>query len=290
MLLFYIDEFGDGEMGFTRSSDGRRVLKLGASEWFILSAVGIKETSRPDLAKSIQHFKDIYFPGWPLLSWKDTEIKGRHLKQAATRLSSGRIVLRPDGWRTLTSHQFVRLVADLERLWRKFRPMVYVVAIDKSRVLNQRSPRPDPVGAAYTFLQQRLALMHGQVFGGTEGVLLIADEQTSHEKFFRQGHLTTLRTRLTAGLPMQPDFNLILDKPVWIDPKLNEYDREILQLPDIVAFASAQAVLHGKVPAEPSLLWRHIAPCLMSHWRNGTPVGGGFFIWPRPVGGYPTGL
>lgn len=90
MLLFYLDEFGEGSM--RRQRVGRRwVLDPAVSPWFILGAVGIKETMRKDLAEDITEIKVRYFPGWNQGLWKDTEIirsvppSGRHDDPSRTR-------------------------------------------------------------------------------------------------------------------------------------------------------------------------------------------------------------
>src|SRR5207247_8897772 len=124
-----------------------------------------------------------------------------------------------------------------KRLYTKIRPTVYAVAVDKRAL--PRPPQPwDPVTIAYSFLQQRLAFLVDEVFGDAEGALMVADDQQSHEKLFRSGKMLATRLQITGGLPRQPNFDLVLDRPVWIDPDLHPLDREILQLSDIVCYST----------------------------------------------------
>src|SRR6266705_529787 len=234
MLLFYLDEFGEGAMKRERVRN-RWVLDPHVSQWFVLAAVGIAETSRNDLAANIVQIKDRYFSKWRDFPWKDSEIKGRYLHNAMTRLAARR---RPsqNGYRTLTLSRAQRLCADLNRLFLKFRPIIYAVAVDK-RALARRPQPWEPVAVAYSFLQQRLAFLVDEVFGDAEGALMVADDQQSHEKLFRSGKMLATRLQITGALPRQPNFDLVLDRPVWIDPNLHPLDREILQLPDVVCYA-----------------------------------------------------
>lgn len=142
----------------------------------------------------------------------------------------------------------------------------------------------------YTYLQQRLSLLVEQVYGRT-GVLMIADEQTAHESLFRQGTVHKVRTHMTSRGRMSrpPNFNLILDKPIWIDPELNVLDREIIQLADIVAYSSARLVQTNSVPTDPWFIWPQIADCLSVHWTSGCIGKAGFTIYPEPIP-YPPGL
>jgi hypothetical protein len=295
VLLFYIDEYGDTELTRQRANSSLPwALKPGSSEWFVLSAVGIPETSRLDFARRIQEVKATHFPkDFPSGPWKNTEIKGRFLRMAGDRLQRGKYPLNPLGYRALSStDKLERLCADLARLWPRFRPLVYVVAIDKKKLIQRtRNRRLHPLGIAYTYLQQRLSLLVAQVYGQTEGVLMIADEQSAHESFFRQGQVHKVRTHLTdrGRMTRPPDFNLILDKPIWINPDLNVMDREIIQLADITAYSAARLIQSNAVPAEPWFFWQQIAACLSVHWTSGCIEGGGLTIYPKP-NPYPPGL
>jgi hypothetical protein len=286
MLIFYLDEFGDGCL--KRSRQGNRwVLAANVSQWFVLGAVGIAETSRRDLAEDIIEIKDKYFPGWTTNPWKDTEIKGRFLSNAHARRSGGKPPSKA-GYRHLTLVQVTKLCEDLSRLFMKFRPTVYVVAVDKARLAKHASPYK-PEGVAYAFLQQRLALVVDEVYGDAEGALMVADEQQSHEKMFRSGEMLAIRTQVTTGLPRQPNFDLILDRPVWINPDLHRFDREILQLSDIVCYSVGAMLGAWAVPTTVACLWKEISACLATHWTTGRVPDGGISIYPRPDR-YPAGL
>lgn len=280
MLLFYLDEFGDGSMKRQRVG-GRWVLDPSVSPWFILGAVGIKETMRKDLAEDIREIKTRYFPGWDQRSWKDTEIKGRHLHQAMTMTRVGRVPWER-GYQHLDLRQVGSLCADLARLFRQFRPIVYVMAIDKVAHARVRGQLREPEAIAYAFLEQRLALLIDDVYGDAEGALMIADDQQSHERLFRTGRMLEVRTTITAGLPRQPNFDLVLDRPVWIDPMLHPLDREILQLPDIVCYSVATLLQRGSPPTSAAHMWKYIRPCLAYHFNTGEPKDAGLSIYPRP--------
>ncbi len=260
---------------------GRWVLDPSVSPWFILGAVGIKETMRKDLAEDIREIKTRYFPGWDQRSWKDTEIKGRHLHQAMTMTRVGRVPWER-GYQHLDLRQVGSLCADLARLFRQFRPIVYVMAIDKVAHARVRGQLREPEAIAYAFLEQRLALLIDDVYGDAEGALMIADDQQSHERLFRTGRMLEVRTTITAGLPRQPNFDLVLDRPVWIDPMLHPLDREILQLPDIVCYSVATLLQRGSPPTSAAHMWKYIRPCLAYHFNTGEPKDAGLSIYPRP--------
>ena len=94
---------------------------------------------------------------------------------------------------------------------------------------------------------------------------------------------------MTSSLPVQPNFELLLDRPMWINPDWHPLDREILQLPDLVAYAVSEAVRIGAAPIGQHLLWDDFAPCLATHWATGAVADAGLAIVPRPTV-YPTGI
>lgn len=256
---------------------------------FVLAAVGIQDTSRLDLAASIRTVKERYFPQHFPGEWDHTEFKGRFIRNLGTRLAEGKGVFSPRGYSTLSRGDFGRMVFDLSLVWRRFRPQVYVVVVDKRELIQKRTV-PNPVGLAYTFLQQRLTLQATRVYGKSEGVLLIADEQTTHERYFRKGEIHEARAALTSNLRGAPiDFDAILDKPIWINPSLNTIDREIIQLADIAAYTTAQFVLRNGPPTEKYLFWDAVRPCFATHWNTGLVADGGLAIYPKPQP-YPPGL
>lgn len=287
MWLFYVDEFGD-DVSLKDPSAAQPKLKPGAAEWFVLSAVGIPAHSRLTLADQIRITKDRAFPGWSTRPWARSEIKGRHLRYAHDRLSAGKTVSRPAAHAGLTPKTLKRLCADLSWSFYKYRPLVYVVAIDKQRLITDNKGF-SPVGIAYTFLQQRLALLTEQILGPSEGVVIVADEHIGHERHFREGEFHKVRAALTRNLRTQPDFELLLDKPVWIDAQQSIVDRELLQLPDIVAYAAGSTCKRDAVPTHPGVLWPAIASHLALNWSSHKVPGGGFTIYPRPSK-YPKGL
>lgn len=144
MLLFYIDEFGDSELKRQRAHRGLPwSLKPGVSDWFVLSAVGIPESTRLDLAGRVQDLKATHFgKSWATRPWKDTEIKGRFLRMAGERLQRGKQPIHPFGYQRLSSMRHLEaLCQDLGNLWRLFRPITYVVAIDKKRLIQRKYQR-----------------------------------------------------------------------------------------------------------------------------------------------------
>jgi hypothetical protein len=228
VLIFYLDEFGEGSLKRARVAN-RWVLDPAVSEWYVLAAVGVAETSRKDLAEDIMDLKDRYLPAWRQFPWKDSELKGRYLHNAVTKLSTRRLPSQT-GYRNLRLTAVRKLCEDLSKLFMKFRPTVYSIAIDK-RALARRNNPWDPVGVAYAFLQQRLALLVDEVYGDAEGALMVADDQQSHEKLFRSGRMRAIRSQITAGLPRQPNFDLVLDRPVWIDPDLHPWTARSFNFP-----------------------------------------------------------
>lgn len=287
MLLFYVDESGETNM---RRRLGARTWQLapGASPLFVLAAVGVHQASRSDVAQDITQIKDRVFPGWRTQPWGDTELKGSYLAQAQRRLDSGRIPLNPPGYRGMTGPNLANLRASLGSLFKKYRPVIYAIAVDKVAEVQRAVPRPAE-GIAYAFLHQRLALLIDHVFGDDYGALVIADEQQTHERFFRSGRMLAMRTTMTSALPVQPNFELLLDRPMWINPDWHPLDREILQLPDLVAYAVSEAVRTGIAPLGQHLLWDDFASCFATHWGTGAVADAGLAIVPRPVA-YPHGV
>lgn len=259
---------------------GRWVLDPAVAPWFVLSGVGIAETSRKDLAENFFAIKDRYFQNWRDRPWDETEIKGRYLHSAVMRLAMGE---RPwhKGYRHLTTTTAKNLCAELGRLFSKFRPITYAVAIDKAPHARKSSPR-EPVAIAYSFLQQRLALLIDDIYGDAEGALMVADQEQGHEKMFRSGQMLTIRTEITEGLPRQPNFDLLLDRPVWIDSKLHPLDREILQMPDLVCYAVGELLRSGSAPEGHAFMWPEVRSCFACHFTTGAIPDAGISIYPRP--------
>lgn len=279
MLLFYIDEFGDHSMRTADDSPAR--LKQGVSEWFILSAVGIQSSSRKPLAEAIFEIKERHFgPGIRVEPWAHSEIKGRYLFRASRSVATGHVLAKPTAFATLNTVDKVEaLILDLGLVFARYRPLVFAAAVDKKRLLGKGKSEP-PLGAAYAYLAQRVSLTMEKLHAG-ETAIMIADQQAQHESFFRSGDLNASRDRLTQNLPIQPNFNLVLDKPLWVDTDLSSWDREILQLADIVAYSVAEAVKRGSGPSESCYLWEQIRASMAIHWSTGKIAGGGLSIYPR---------
>lgn len=282
MIIFYIDEFGDASLNTAEGAAGGRQLKAGVSEWFVLAAVGIRDSSRKPLAEAIVEVKERHFgSGVALQAWRDSEIKGRHLARVARSAANGKVITDPAAYEVLDSPDKVTaLIEDIELIFLKYRPLIFSAAVDK-RALLKRSRPEIPLGAAYTYLQQRVALTMEKLHAG-EAAILVADQQTDHERFFRSGEMNRVRDRMTSPLAVKPNYNLVLDKPLWVDTDLSTWDREIIQLSDIAAYSVAQLLQSGAAPERPCYLWRAIRANLAAHWSTGEIWGGGLAIHPKP--------
>lgn len=279
MLLFYVDEHGDHSMA---TRDGSKYeLKQGVSPWFILAAVGIRDSSRMPLAEALFEIKQRHFgEAATALPWGQTEIKGRHLSRLARSVRAGRAP-NPVGYRAVnTVTKSDALVKDLGLIFSKYRPITFVVAVDKRRLL-RRHPEVHPLGAAYAYLHQRVALTIEKLHTG-ESAMFIADQQEEHERFFRSGEMQRTRDHLSEGLRVKPNFSLVLDKPLWVDTDFSSWDREVIQLPDIAAFSAHECVSTGHPPAQTSHLWPQIRSTMALHWRTGTIESSGLAIYPKP--------
>jgi hypothetical protein len=281
MLIFYIDEFGDDSL--LSAPGDPKALKAGVSPWFVLSAIGVRDSSRERLAQAIVEAKEKAFGGYDeLRPWGDSEIKGRHLVRCSRRLTSGKSLSGPAAYSTLNVAGLEALIAELASIFGRFRPVIFSVAVDKHALLQRKQSLQRPVlGIAYTYLLQRVALTVDRIYSG-EPAILVADQQTSHERFFRSGGMHQVRDEMTNPLPVQPRFDLVLDKPLWIDTDLSRWDREILQLADIVAYSTGRCVLQGSEPEESPYLWASVRGHMALGWSSGSVLGGGFAIHPKP--------
>ena len=234
------------------------------------------------LAEAIVKLKGRHFgDGYLDLPWSETEIKGRYLRQLVEGAVNGNADL-PAGYATLDSEQArTALVRDLDTLLAKFRPLIFSVAIDKVRVLELGAEGQAPLGAAYAYLMQRVARTMEDLHNG-DGAILVADQQHEHEQLFKSGEINRVRDHFSQRLWRQPNYNVVLDKPLWIDTELSTWDREIIQLADLVAYSVGWCVEHGKPPAGPSFLWKRISSLMAIHWGTGRIESGGFAIYPKP--------
>lgn len=290
MWLFYVDESGSDSMA-TVTTNGVTSLKPGNSDWFVLSAVGIPDHCRLTLAEQMRVVKDRTFVDWRDKPWSDSEIKGSFIRHAALKLAKGEAPMKPAAYKGLTERQVKTLCSDLGWVLRKYRPIIYAIAIDKRALLAKHANGdiPSAAGIAYTYLQQRLALLAEQILGVTETVAIVADEQTGHEGEFREGKLHAVRKEFSKNLAKKPNFDLLLDKPVWVNAALSETEREIIQLADVVAYAAATTCQTGSVPTEYYCIWDNVASCMALNWRTHKLPNGGFTIYPKPTH-YPAGL
>src|SRR5690625_3210491 len=233
MLLFYVDERGDSSIQYDDSLP-TPTLSAKPSPYFTLSAVGIRDSSRRPIADALFEIKKRYFGDLAAeLPWAESEIKGRYLRRAARFARDGRFLLSPDAFRELDSPKKVAdLVKDIGLLFDKHRPIILSVTIDKQRLVRTRPERDhDALGAAYSLIQERIALSLEKLYSG-ESAILIADQQTEHEKYFRSGQMNRMREQFSGGLRVKPNFDLVIDKPLWLDTELSSWDRELLQLAD----------------------------------------------------------
>lgn len=282
MIIFYVDEYGDHSMRIDEGNSGAPQLKKGVSEWFVLSAVGIRDSSRKPLAEALFEIKARHFgAGVALQPWGDSEIKGRFLFRAARSAAAGKTLASPAAYQVLdTPDKVTALIDDIGLLFLKYRPLIFSASVDK-RVLLGRKKQEPPLGAAYTYLQQRVALTMEKLHAG-EAAILVADQQTQHETFFRSGEMNIVRDRMTHPLPLKPNYNLVLDKPLWVDTELSTWDRELIQLSDIVAYSVAECLKRGEAPSEACYLWKALRQNFAAHWSTGDVWGGGLAMYPKP--------
>jgi len=284
MLLYYVDECGDAK-GWPR--DGESGPK--PSDYFVLAAVGIPDTARQNAAEALVALrsKHLHLPGGGMPpQWDAQEIKGRYVAQAARALSKGDQPARSVFRTAFSSRETATgLLHSLRNIFNRFRPIIFVVAIDKKR-LAEMDRGIDPLGAAYAILHQRVAQTLDKVLAG-EAAIFVADQQVEHEAYFRDGRMNAARDAMASRLHSVPGFNRVLDKPLWIDPSLSEWDREIIQLADIVAYSTYELVKRNSAPTEDYYLWDAIEPWLARHWGSGKVAGGGLAVFPPPKR-YPT--
>ncbi|MFJ9313815.1 DUF3800 domain-containing protein [Pimelobacter simplex] len=288
MLLFYVDECGGHTMNIVSDADGKARLKDGASRYFVLSGVGVRDSSRKPLAEQLFEIKKEYFGQYVDGPWGDTEIKGRHLFRAHRSVSAGKVLSSPAGYQALDTVAKVRgFVKQLGLVFDTYRPITFTIVVDKAALIG-RDPHKTvaPLGAAYAYLHQRIALSLERLYAG-ESAILIADQQTQHEQFFRSGQMNAARDKLSTGLSTKPNFDLVIDKPLWVDTDLSSWDRELIQLADIVAYTTTECMKSGCAPTHFAYLWDQIRPTVALHWRHGRIERGGFAIYPRPQA-YPT--
>lgn len=278
MLIFYIDESGHHHMA--PSPHNPAELVEDTTDWFVLSAVGIRDTSRRPLAEEVDRIKRTYLTPVEGETWDATELKGRRL--AITRGALEAREHRNDAYPSLTTKaQLLAVERASSLLFSRFRPLVFSIAVDK-RALFAKRPGESALGWAYAFLYRRIALTLERVYPG-EGGVLVADRQTEHERAFSEGALTRLRDDLADSAPwLRADYRLLLDRPIWIDSTLSTWDREIVQIADLVAFTTHEGLARGFSSPAAAPLWPSIRQVLAPDWQTGTPDGEGLVIFPKP--------
>lgn len=288
MLLFYVDECGDSSLRLD-SKARPNTLHSAVSRYFTLSAVGIRDSARKPLADALfetksRHFGNIAKTG----AWADTEIKGRFLRRAQRGAAAGSPLQSPAGYQRLdTTKKVTHLTDDIGLLISKHRPLVLSVTIDKQALLDYPDPQfHDALGVAYALLQERVAFTLEKLYVG-ESAVLIADQQTEHERYFRAGDMLKMRGLMSEKLRVKPNFDLVIDKPLWLDTDLSSWDRELLQLADIVAYSCNECVGTGQAPQRETYLWPQIRRSMAIHWRTGEVVQAGFTVYPRKTVYYP---
>lgn len=273
MLIFYVDESG-------HHTDGERTDRE-QERWFVLSAVGIRDTTRRPLAEALVSLKNRHLGSSDGHGWGATELKGRNLAITRKRLAGsdlGPNEVTDDYVAIRTARQFAQLVKESGLLFSRFRPIVFSIAIDRRSL----APEESALGWAYTFLYRRIALALERLYPG-EGGVLVCDRQDAHEKAFAAGELIAIRKRLDGDGKRTADYRLLLDRPLWVDPSMSTWDREIIQLADLVAFTTHEGVRHGFTSANAIDLWRFIRPTLAVRWDTGEPDREGLVIAPPPA-------
>lgn len=244
--------------------------------------MGVRDVSRAPLAQALTALKKKHF-GSDVFDrdWSTSEIKGSLLNHAMVHARQGRVVAAPSAYRALdTVAKTDAFIADVGLLFSTYRPIIFVQVIDKKTMLTRESDLT-PLGVAYAYMHQRIARVVEQQFSG-ESAMIVADEQKEHEKHFNSGALNRARETVTKLWTHQPNFNLVMDKPLWIDPKLSSWDREIIQLADIVAFSASKVMSTGAAPTDRQFLWAEIRACLSVNVSTGGRVYDGFGIYPSP--------
>lgn len=279
MLIFYVDETGDSAMTAVEASVPPELNPIHSS-FFTLAAVGVHDSQRKPLAERMLQLKRTHFGDAVDGAWGDTEIKGRYLLHFARNAGARHPWNAPAGWTALTDRaKLDALIHDLALLLGQFRPTVLVNVVDKRRAV-ARGLAFNPIGIAYRYLQRNIALILENQYAGESG-MIVADQQTEHEKLFRSGEMHEIRKALALELSREANFSLVLDKPLWVDTDLSTWDREIIQLADIASFLVTRVMEDdGMPPAELSPLWEALLPAFARHPVSGRILGRGIAMYP----------
>ncbi|WP_171013196.1 DUF3800 domain-containing protein [Microbacterium sp. 2FI] len=278
MLIFYVDETGNSSLATVPASSPPE-LAPGSGNFFTLAGVGIRDSSRKPLAEYLLRLKAKHFGVVDDDVWADTEIKGRYLLHVARALRNGKAHAAPKGWRRLENLEaFDAMLRDLALALLTFRPLVLANVVDKRKVV-ARGIDLNPIGIAYSYLQRNITLTLEHHHAG-ESAVIVADQQTQHEALFKSGGIHEIRQALVKDLTQVPNYNLVLDKPLWVDTDLSIWDREIIQIADIAAFLVTKLVEDGEPPAELAVLWDALLPQFALHHKSGRVLGRGIAMYP----------
>lgn len=278
MILFYIDESGHHRMA--PDDDDPSHLARDTTDWFVLSAVGIRDSERESTAEAVFALKERHLGADAERPWGETELKGRRLAITRRRLGGGRVDPEADYPALGDTRQLDELDDAIGAILADLDELTFTIAIDKHRLFERR-PGVPALGSAYAFLYRRIALTLAERFPGEHGIL-IADQQTEHEKAFRDHELLRVRDELAAKGHLVADYRLLLDRPLWIDSTLSTWDREIIQLADLVAFTTHEGLARGFDSVAARELWPQIRPALATN-ADLNPDGEGFVIYPKPA-------
>ncbi len=278
VLIFYVDETGNSSIATVPDTNPPE-LAPGTAEYFTLAGVGIRDSSRKPLAEYMLRLKAEHFGAGPDADWHDTEIKGRYLLHVAKALRNGKKHAAPGGWSALAGAGAMdALLRDLALAFLTFRPLILANVIDKQKMVT-RGIRTNPIGIAYSYLQRNIALTLEHQHSG-EAAVIVADQQTQHEALFKSGGIHEIREEFSRYLTRVPNYNLVLDKPLWVDTERSIWDREILQLADIVSFLVTKVIHDGEPPAELATLWEALLPQFALHHKSGKVLGRGIAMYP----------
>lgn len=178
--------------------------------------------------------------------------------RSARSVASGHTLNSPAGYQRLDStSKTLKLSNDLGRVFSKFRPIIFSIVVDKVALLKQ-ARSDSPLGIAYALLHERIALSIEKLFGN-ESAVIIADQQTQHEHYFRSGGMSAARDALARNLREKPN----------------------------LTFTTTRCMLDGIAPEQRSFLWPEIKHAMAIHWTSGSIERSGFAIYP-PTLHYPA--
>ena len=272
MLLFYLDEFGNGS---------HSIASINEYPHFVMGSMCIGDSQRWSLFQHVVEMKERFFPGWKLHDWKYSEIKGKHLARAMRRLETAKF---PHPM-VCPTHPSLgsRMIDGLFQIFHRFTPVFHFVGVDKRQVQSTPIGPTSPIGAAYVVLQLQAARLIEEVHGMGVGGLFIADEQNQHERLFRRGDIQSLREYVLGIAGHPPDMRGLLDKPLWVNKGELAVDREILQLIDFAVFIIGRAIASQDWENE---WFNRLSPHIARNWLEDRIWNGGIAVFP-PTDNHP---